>query len=84
MPAAAENDAENYTNGTKESGIQSAEDVARMVWTFVKAAGVLAQGLEKEDDVKLLRVRTKKHELVIVPGISRTIRHITFVGTLTN
>jgi predicted regulator of Ras-like GTPase activity (Roadblock/LC7/MglB family) len=47
--------------------MQSAEGVARMVWSFVEAAGGLVEGLDKEDEVKLLRVRTKKHELVIVP-----------------
>jgi len=39
-----------------------------MVWSFIKAAGSLVEGLDKEDEVKLLRLRTKKNELVIVPG----------------
>lgn len=55
------------TNG-KESGMRSAEDVARMVHSFVEAAGELVKNLEEEDEVKLLRLRTKKNELVIVPG----------------
>jgi hypothetical protein len=34
----------------------------------LKAAGSLVDDLDKEDEVKLLRLRTKKNELVIVPG----------------
>ncbi|KAJ9635469.1 hypothetical protein H2199_008472 [Coniosporium tulheliwenetii] len=64
---ASDNTLENYANGRKESGINSAEDVARLVWTFVEAAGTMIQGLDGEDEAKLLRVRTKKNELVIVP-----------------
>jgi hypothetical protein len=58
----------NYTDGRKESGIQSAEEVASKVWTFLGAAGSMVDGLDPEDEVKLLRLRTKKNELVIVPG----------------
>jgi dynein light chain roadblock-type len=39
-----------------------------MVWSFLKAAGHLVDELDKEDEVRLLRLRTKKNELVIVPG----------------
>jgi hypothetical protein len=39
-----------------------------MVWNFLGAAGTLVDGLDKDDEVKLLRLRTKKNELVIVPG----------------
>ena len=42
-----------------------------MVWSFLSAAGKLVDGLDKEDEVKLLRLRTKKNELVIVPGAYR-------------
>ncbi|KAF2689587.1 hypothetical protein K458DRAFT_413858 [Lentithecium fluviatile CBS 122367] len=59
---------DGHANGSRESGIHSAEDVASMVWSFISAAGSLVEGLDKEDEVKLLRLRTKKNELVIVPG----------------
>jgi hypothetical protein len=52
----------------KESGIHSAEDVAGAVWKFLGAAGSLVDELDREDDVRLLRLRTKKNELVILPG----------------
>jgi dynein light chain roadblock-type len=68
LPASNETGPDNYTNGRKEGGMQSAEDVASMVWSFLIAAGTLVDGLDKEDEVKLLRLRTKKNELVIVPG----------------
>ncbi len=48
--------------------LSKAEEVARMVWNFVGAASGLVTGLDGEDDAKLLRLRTKKMELVIVPG----------------
>ncbi|KAJ4381069.1 hypothetical protein N0V86_003416 [Didymella sp. IMI 355093] len=58
---------DNYANGRTESGIQSAEEVASAVWKFFGAAGSLIDGLDKDDDLRLLRLRTKKNELVIVP-----------------
>ena len=59
--------------GVTATGMHSAEDVARMVWAFVSAAGSLAQGLALDDEVKLLRLRTKKNEVVIVPGTARQL-----------
>lgn len=50
--------------------MQSAEDVARLVFNFVEAAGAFVDGLDKDEEVRLLRVRTKKNELVIVPSRS--------------
>ncbi|KAA8569580.1 hypothetical protein MFRU_004g03230 [Monilinia fructicola] len=60
---AATEDSATTTN-TESQGV---EELASMVWSFVKSAGELVHGLDVEDDVKLLRLRTKKHELVIVP-----------------
>lgn len=68
LSASTDSEADNLANGGREAGIPSVEEVARMVWTFAQAAGTLADGLEKDDEVRLLRVRTRKHELVIVPG----------------
>jgi dynein light chain roadblock-type len=68
-PVSSESAAENYANGRKEGGIHSAEDVASLVWSFLKAAGSLVDELDSEDEVRLLRLRTKKNELVIVPGM---------------
>lgn len=56
-----------YEEGRGEE-LKSAEEMARMVWAFVEAAGGLVVGLDPEDEMKLLRLRTKKQELVIVPG----------------
>lgn len=52
------------TNGKR------AEDVAKMVFSFVSGAGGLVQGMDEEDELKLLRIRTRKSEIVIVPGQS--------------
>jgi len=59
---------DNYANGRTEGGMQNAEEVASAVWKFFGAAGSLIDGLDKDDDLRLLRLRTKKNELVIVPG----------------
>ena len=63
-------DGQPFTEAAEGEGkaLTRAEEVAGMVWNFVGAAGTLATGLSQEDDVKLLRLRTKKNELVIVPG----------------
>lgn len=45
-----------------------AEDVAKMVFSFVSGAGGLVQDIDEEDELKLLRIRTRKSEIVIVPG----------------
>ena len=63
-----------YANGTdgevqkKNKGTRKAEDVARLVWNFVKSAGEMVQELNGDnDEAKLVRLRTKKNELLIVP-----------------
>jgi dynein light chain roadblock-type len=72
LPASSEPASDNYTNGRKESGMHSAEDVASLVWSFLKTAGSLVDELDSEDEVKLLRLRTKKNELIIMPGMRQS------------
>ncbi|KAL8693874.1 MAG: hypothetical protein Q9218_001383 [Villophora microphyllina] len=52
---------DNVDRGTSKS----AEHVASMVFKFVAVANELAVGLEEGDDARLLRMRTKKSEIVI-------------------
>ena len=60
---------EEYEGESKsDRKTKTAEEVAKMVFEFVDGAKAFAGGLNDNDDVKLLRMRTKKHELVIVPG----------------
>ena len=47
----------------------SAEDLVRMVYGFVAGAENFTQGMDKSDEVKLLRLRTRKNEIVIYPGM---------------
>lgn len=65
LPAASHD-----TKQEQEKGAQSAEDIARIVWNFAKVAGDMLQELNgpADDEMKLLRIRSKKKELVIVPG----------------
>lgn len=52
------------------NGLRSAEEVAKLVWKFFGAAGETAEEMMGvEDEVKLLRLRTRRNELVIVPGM---------------
>ncbi|KAM7186591.1 hypothetical protein V8F33_011731 [Rhypophila sp. PSN 637] len=57
----------NDTAAPGSSLDQGVEELASMVWNFVSSAGDLVQGIDTEDELKLLRLRTKKQELVIVP-----------------
>ena len=68
LPASTDDALDGYTNGARSSGLQSAEDVARLVLKFVEAAGSMVDSLDNEDELRLLRLRTKKNELVIVPS----------------
>lgn len=56
------------TNSNEVTKEKSAEEVAKMVFAFVSAAGVLVETMDKEDEPKLLRLRTRKSEIVIVLG----------------
>jgi dynein light chain roadblock-type len=68
LPASAVDETlDSYASGTR-SGLQSAEDIARLVLKFVAAAGTMVESLDHEDELRLLRLRTKKNELVIVPS----------------
>lgn len=53
---------------TEATAQKNIENVARMVFSFVSAAGALVEDMDSEDALKLLRLRTKKNEIVIVPG----------------
>ncbi|KAB5562988.1 hypothetical protein GE09DRAFT_1172128 [Coniochaeta sp. 2T2.1] len=64
----------NQTAGTfasdsnpQGSESQAVEELAALVWNFVKNAGDLIHDLDTEDELKLLRLRSKRQELVIVP-----------------
>ncbi|KAI0405477.1 hypothetical protein F4802DRAFT_171242 [Xylaria palmicola] len=53
------------TNTNNES--LAAQELASMVWSFLSSAGSLVDEIDSEDELKLLRLRTKKQEFVIVP-----------------
>jgi len=84
-----DNGTDPFTNGTttgaKDKGLNSAEDIARIVWNYVKATESMIKELNEDDDARLLRVRTKRNELVIVPGMAPSIgRAVQCVHKLTN
>ncbi|KAF2458347.1 hypothetical protein BDY21DRAFT_411918, partial [Lineolata rhizophorae] len=53
--------------GASGRGQARSEVVARAVFAFVSAAGDMGEVLDPGDDLKLLRLRMKRNELVIVP-----------------
>ncbi|KAK7426766.1 hypothetical protein QQZ08_006802 [Neonectria magnoliae] len=57
----------NETPTPEEAESRGVEQFATMVWNFVNNAGGFVQELDTEDEVRLLRLRTRKQELVIVP-----------------
>ena len=54
-----------------------------MVFGFVAGAKAFTEGMDKSDEVRLLRLRTRKNEIVIVPGKASRIdvSHAFFVLT---
>ena len=62
--------AEAWTDG--QAGPTKAQQLATMALRFTAAAGDLALTLQREGDenekVGLLRMRTGKHEVIVVPG----------------
>ena len=65
-PLNGENDYEGIADEKKNG--KSAEEVARVVFSFVLAARDCVDGMDNGDEVKLLRLRTRQNEIVIVPG----------------
>lgn len=62
-----------YPDNTEDDAKgNSAEDIARMAFTFAAEAKAFTEGMDGSDEVKLLRLRTRKNEIVIVPGMSFT------------
>ena len=52
-------------SGTDPTG---AEELAKAVFAFIEGAEGLGASIDHDDDVKLLRMRTRKYEIVVVPG----------------
>jgi dynein light chain roadblock-type len=59
---------EERGEAAEELGEQTGEEVARAVWRYVKATEGLVEEMDAEDEVRLLRVRTRKNEIVVVPS----------------
>ncbi|KAG8671469.1 hypothetical protein FPOAC2_04810 [Fusarium poae] len=57
----------NETPALEENETKGVEQFAAIVWNYVNSSENLVQELDGEDEVKLLRLRTRKQELVIVP-----------------
>ncbi|KAL1891753.1 hypothetical protein Sste5346_007503 [Sporothrix stenoceras] len=54
-------------DGAPADETKGARELAGLVWNYVKTSGSLVEAIDTEDELKLLRLRTKKQELVIVP-----------------
>lgn len=72
-PVDAMRSATDYPGNTEDDKkANSAEDIARMVFAFAAEAKAFTEGMNESDEVKLLRLRTRKNEIVIFPGMSFT------------
>ncbi|KAI0019898.1 hypothetical protein F4780DRAFT_400672 [Xylariomycetidae sp. FL0641] len=60
-------------NANENNETQAAQELGSMVWSFLSTAGSLVDEMDTEDELKLLRLRTKKQELVIVPELKYTL-----------
>lgn len=68
-PYTPSNGSADYDADTDESTKgKSDEVVAKAVFDFVNGAKAFADEMDSGDEVKLLRMRTKRNEIVIVPG----------------
>jgi len=54
--------------GEDEGDSVSGTDIARTVWRLVSATEGMVEEMDGDDELRLLRVRTKKNELVVVPN----------------
>ena len=61
-----DNDYKSITDSNNKG--KNAEEIASMVFSLVSAARDFAEGMDDGDEIKLLRLRTRKNEVVIVPG----------------
>lgn len=75
-PAAATTNGTSYTNGVggnegdvvKKTGTRKADEIATLVWNYMSSTAALIEGMNGEgDEAKLVRVRTKRNEIVVVP-----------------
>ncbi|KAG6006610.1 hypothetical protein E4U21_006832 [Claviceps maximensis] len=57
----------NEAPAAETSESQGVDDFAAMIWNYVNTSAQLVQNMDKEDALRLLRLRTKKQEIVIVP-----------------
>ncbi|PMD60900.1 uncharacterized protein K444DRAFT_628926 [Hyaloscypha bicolor E] len=64
---AATNASSTPSTATETPSTDSTSQFASTIIGYVDSTGALVQHMDSEDDLKLLRVRTKKHEIVIVP-----------------
>lgn len=61
---------QNDDEGANTGKLAPVEEIAKLVFEHVKASAAMAKVLNgtADDDLKLVRIRTKRNELVIVPG----------------
>ncbi|KAI5867572.1 hypothetical protein GGS23DRAFT_548901 [Durotheca rogersii] len=52
--------------GAANDDAQAAKELAGLVWSLVSVAGKMVDDVDEEDEIKLLRLRTKRQEFVVV------------------
>ncbi|KAM3525109.1 hypothetical protein NHJ13051_004156 [Beauveria bassiana] len=69
----------NEPAAAEESTSKGIDDFAAMIWKFVNNSGAMVEEMNKDDELRLLRLRTREHEIVIVldPRYLLTVIHDT-------
>lgn len=69
LPRSSDGQTNGADGDVKKRGTRRAGEVARLVWKFVQSASEMVEELNGEgDESKLVRIRTRRNELVLVPG----------------
>ncbi|CEJ92158.1 Putative Dynein light chain-related protein [[Torrubiella] hemipterigena] len=56
----------NEANTADESQSKGLEDFGSMIWNFANSSGQVVENIDSDDELRLLRLRTKKQEIAIV------------------
>ncbi|KAG9248640.1 hypothetical protein BJ878DRAFT_487164 [Calycina marina] len=69
-PSMSRQNSSDGKEGQADTG--GVQTIARLAYQFMKGVETLVEGVAAQDEAKLLRLRTKRYELVIVPDLKYT------------
>lgn len=67
----------NTAGEGRKEGSRTAEEIAQTVWSlFANAGSAVEQMMGTEDEVRLLRLRSKRNEVVVYPGKLKSLHRL--------